>query len=93
MISIALFLQCLSKEKNFNAVFGVSNDEEKKIGKFSQLDLSRLVAKNFKIKHHLVYLNKSNAILKLKIFSLNFDGIDPINSNFSILAEYIKNKV
>lgn len=94
-IDSTILAMFLSKEKNFNAVFGVSNDEEKKIGKFSQLDLSRLVAKNFKIKHHLVYLNKSNAIIKnLKFFSLNsFDGcIDPINSNFSILAEYIKNK-
>ena len=63
-IDSTILAMFLSKEKNFNAVFGVSNDEEKKIGKFSQLDLSRLVAKNFKIKHHLVYLNKSNAILK-----------------------------
>ncbi len=88
---LAMFL---SKEKNFNAVFGVSKDEEKKIGKFSELELSKLVAKNFNIKHHLVYLNKNNAIKNLKFFSLNsFDGcIDSGNSNFSGLAEYIKKK-
>ena len=88
---LAMFL---SKEKKFNAVFGVSKDEEKKIGKFSELDLSKLVAKNLKIKHHLVYLNKSNAVKNLKFFSFNsFDGcIDSGNSNFSGLAEYIKNK-
>ena len=84
----------LSKERKFNAVFGVSKDEDKKIDKFSELELSKLVAKNFKIKHHLVYLNKSNALKNLKFFSFNsFDGcIDAGNSNFSGLAEYVKNK-
>lgn len=88
---LAMFL---SKERKFNAVFGVSKDEDKKIGKFSELELSKLVAKNFKIKHHLVYLNKSNALKNLKFFSFNsFDGcIDAGNSNFSGLAEYVKNK-
>ena len=88
---LAMFL---SKEKKFNAVFGVSKDEKKKIGKFSQFELSKLVAKTFNIKHHLVYLNKDNAFKNLKFFSLNsFDGcIDPGISNFSGLAEYIKKK-
>ncbi len=84
----------LSKEIKFNAIFGVSKYQEKKIDKYSELDLSKLVAKNLGIKHHLVYLNKSNAIKNLKFFSSNsFDGcIDAGNSNFSGLAEYIKKR-
>ncbi len=84
----------ISKEIKFNAIFGVSKNQEKKIDKYSELDLSKLVAKNLRIKHHLVYLNKSNAIKNLKFFSSNsFDGcIDAGNSNFSALAEYIKKR-
>ena len=82
----------LSRETKFNAVFGVSSNEEKKIDKYSELDLSKMTAKNLGIKHHLVYLNKKNAIKNLRYFSKNaYDGcIDAGNSNFAGLAEYIK---
>lgn len=98
---LAIFL---SKEKrNYNGLFGVSTKAElkkifltqgKKTKKHSLLDLSRIVAKNLKIRHHKVYVNKDNAIKNLKFFSkTSFDGcIDSGNSIFSGFAEYIKLK-
>ena len=89
---LALFLH--RSIKNFNVLFGISDDETKKVAKFSELNVSKMTAKYLKLKYHLTYLYKNNAIDDLKYFSSNsFDGcIDAGTSNFSGLAKYVKNK-
>lgn len=84
----------LSKIKKFNAIFAVSKNEDKKIQKYSELDLSKKIAKFLKIRHHKIFLNNQGAIDDLKFFSQNsFDGcIDAGTSNFAGIARYVKSK-
>lgn len=84
----------LSKTKKFNAIFAISKNEDKKFGKYSELDLSQKIAKLLKIKHHKTFLNNHNSLKDLKFFSQNsFDGcIDAGTSNFAGIARYVKSK-
>lgn len=84
-------------QKKTKTVYAYSSNKQFKTNndKYSEIELSRLIAKKYKLKHHLTNLGSPKKIInRSKILAKNcFEGcVDPGLINFSGLSEYLKSK-